>query len=130
MRKRAPLSPMKKTKNTPTRSKLTQPNAYASSDTNPAHAAGKDTRLLVALPPGAFERIKAAVKAVAPKKKYEAKLSLLRTCRATVTIEAASVQEAYEKADSLCPSEVPDWELCNWEIFVSDITPTGGKNDE
>ena len=123
---------MKKTKNTPTRSKLTRSNGRAGNDTNPARASGKDTRLLLPLPQGALKKIAQKVKTVVSKKKYAATLFLTRNYRATVTIDAASYQEAYEKADDLFPSEVRNWSPWNWEIFISSIKrdKTGGRGHE
>ena len=122
---------MKKTKNTPTRSTLTQPNACARRDTNPAPVAGEDTRLLLHLPQGAFEKIAEQVKRAAPKQKYQAILSFTQHSRAKVIIEAASLAEAEAQAEEIEPDEVDDWDSFDGELYVDSVeTLTGGKDDE
>lgn len=65
------------------------------------------------------------------RKKYIAILTFTQYSRATVIIEANTLEEAEEKAEEIFPDEVEDWNLVNGEVSVESVEPvTERRNHE
>jgi hypothetical protein len=62
-------------------------------------------------------------------KKYEATLNFAQHSRAKVIIEAASLEEAEEKAGDICADEIDDWNPYDGEVNILDVSPVEGGQD-
>jgi hypothetical protein len=56
-------------------------------------------------------------------KKFEVILGFTQYSKATVIIEAATLEEAEEKADELGADEIDDWNPFDGEVFVHSVEP-------
>ncbi len=60
--------------------------------------------------------------------KYEARLTFTQHSRATVIIEAASLEEAEEKAKDIQADEIDDGNPFDGEVYVLEVEPVEGED--
>jgi hypothetical protein len=63
-------------------------------------------------------------------RKYEATLYFTQHSKATVIIEATSLEEAVEKADDINADEIDDWNPFDGEVVVDTVQSVKGGKDE
>jgi hypothetical protein len=64
-----------------------------------------------------------------PLKKFEVELYFTQHSSAKVLIEAATLEEAKDKAWDIEPDEVDDWDTDNGEVGVLSVDPVEGGQD-